>query len=103
MFWNQNLTKFTMQAAPNAQSGTVRTIGTLNVGVVKMPLWGIAVLGGGLAMQADPAYIIPLGTTAGLAGISSGGVLRLAQGATAAAAFSVNAGTVRDITRISAA
>ncbi len=76
VFWNQNIAKFSMQAAPpiqppgagavaNTQSQQCRIQGRVGFGMppAYMPLPGVAVPGGGLQVPGGgPSYVVPAGT-----------------------------------------
>ncbi|HEX6292729.1 MAG TPA: hypothetical protein VFZ66_26330 [Herpetosiphonaceae bacterium] len=111
IFWNQNLAKFKVQASPpittpagggpfaNSQSQTVRGRGSVVFGAPPaVPLFGIGVPAGGIVVPPNPAFTLPVGTTApGGAGINNGGPMGpvvLAAGAVLGAAANVNGGTV---------
>lgn len=100
LFWNQNIAKFLMQAAPkiqipgtgnqvaNSQSGEVRTQGDHLNG---QTAFGLAVGGNITVAAGTPQYALPAGTTAGANIVSGGGVV-LAAGTTSGAAIPLNAG-----------
>lgn len=110
VFWNQNIAKFRVNAAPpvappggggavaNTQSETVRTRGDVTFGAppVTVPLWGLAVPAGGLVAPANPAYSLPAGTNAPPgAGINNaGGGVVVGPGGVLGAPANVNGGTV---------
>ena len=84
IYWNQNFAKFKMLAAdpvtdpggagpvPNTQGELVRGWGMPVAFGFNLPLYGMALPAAGLVVPADPAYIIPAGTTHGGAGIFAG-------------------------------
>lgn len=100
IYWNQNFAKFKMLLADpvthpggvtvaNTQGELVRGWGMEMGGFTPyLPNYGIALPAGGLIVPADPAYIIPAGTTHGGGGAFAGQVSPLA------APLAVNGGQV---------